>query len=64
MPTSMSVPPHFPNMNAMPPKPMNAMSTQNMNAQFANMPFAPNPYYVVFSILKCHLACPNGITCL
>ncbi|KAL8115029.1 hypothetical protein AgCh_021744 [Apium graveolens] len=49
MPTSIYVPPHFPNMNDMPSMPMNVMSTQNMNAQFANMPFAPNPYYDAFS---------------
>ena len=45
MPTSMSVSPLLPNMNAMPPMPMNVMSTQNLNAQFANMSFAHNPYY-------------------
>ena len=32
MPTPISVPPSFPNMNVMPSIPMNAMSTQNMNA--------------------------------
>ncbi|KAL8101228.1 hypothetical protein AgCh_033198 [Apium graveolens] len=44
MPTPMSIPPSFPNKTTMPTIPMNAMSAQNMNAQFANMPFAPNPY--------------------
>ncbi|MDV3191316.1 MAG: hypothetical protein Q8832_02680 [Candidatus Phytoplasma australasiaticum] len=46
----MSAPSPFPSMTAMPTMPMNVMSTQNMNAQFANMPFAPNPYYVAFSM--------------
>ena len=50
MPTSISVPPPFPNINTMSSMPLNAMSTQNMNAQFANMPFAPNPYYAAFSM--------------
>ena len=50
MHTSMSVQPQFPNMNAMPPMPVNAIPTQNMNAQFANMPFAPNPYYAAYSM--------------
>ncbi|KAL8157615.1 hypothetical protein AgCh_002361 [Apium graveolens] len=50
LPTSIYVPPPFPNMNAMPSMPLNAMSTHNMNAQFPNMPFAPNPYYAAFSI--------------
>ena len=58
MPTSTSVPPHFPNMNAMPSMPMNAMSAQNMNAQFANMPFAPNPYYAAFSMPQMPFSMP------
>ncbi|KAL8124713.1 hypothetical protein AgCh_012388 [Apium graveolens] len=48
MPTSIYVPPHFSNINAMPSMPMNAMSAKSMNAQFSNIPFAPNPYYVAF----------------
>ncbi|KAL8110481.1 hypothetical protein AgCh_026264 [Apium graveolens] len=47
--TLMSAPPSFPNMTAMSTMPLNAISTQNMNAQFANMPFAPNPYYAAFN---------------
>ncbi|KAL8105024.1 hypothetical protein AgCh_028986 [Apium graveolens] len=50
MPTPMSVQPQFSNMNAMPPMPVNAMPTQNMNAQFANMSFAPNPYYAAYNM--------------
>ena len=58
MPTSMSVQPQFPNMNAMPPMPMNSMSARNMNAQFANMPFAPNPYYAAFSMPQMPFSMP------
>ncbi|KAL8121230.1 hypothetical protein AgCh_018101 [Apium graveolens] len=58
MPTSISVPPPFPNMNAMPSMPMNAMSIQNMNAQFSNMPFAPNPYYAAFSMPQMPFSMP------
>ncbi|KAL8102655.1 hypothetical protein AgCh_027252 [Apium graveolens] len=49
MPTPMSVQPQFSNMNAMPPMPVNDMPTQNMNAQFAIMPFVPNTYYTAYS---------------
>ncbi|KAL8112910.1 hypothetical protein AgCh_020281 [Apium graveolens] len=59
MPTSISVPPHFPNINAMPSMPMNAMSTQNMNTQFANMPIAPNPYYVALIEMRAETSSKN-----
>ena len=55
MPTPMSAPSSFPNMTTMP---MNAISTQNMNAQFANMPFAPNPYYAAFSMPQMPFSMP------
>ena len=58
MPTSIYVPPSFPNMNALPSMPMNAMSTQNMNAQFPNMPFAPNSYYAAFSMPQMSFSMP------
>ncbi|KAL8099891.1 hypothetical protein AgCh_032226 [Apium graveolens] len=58
MPTSISVPPPFSNMNYMPSMPMNAMSTHNMNEQFANMPFAPNPYYAAFSMPQIPFSMP------
>ncbi|KAL8089122.1 hypothetical protein AgCh_038775 [Apium graveolens] len=48
----------FPNMNAMPPMPVNAMPTQNMNSQFANMPFIPNPYYDAYSMPQMPLSMP------
>ena len=58
MPTPMSVQPQFSDMNAMPPMPVNAMPTQNMNAQFANMPFAPNPYYAAYNMPQIPFSMP------
>ena len=37
---------------------MNAMSAQNMNAQFSNMPLAPNPYYAAFSMPQMPFSMP------
>ncbi|KAL8114230.1 hypothetical protein AgCh_021184 [Apium graveolens] len=50
MPTPIYVHSSFSIMTTMPSMPMNAMSAQNMNAQFSNMPFAPNSYYATFSM--------------
>ena len=58
MPTLMSVQPQFPNMNVMPLMPVHAMPTQNMNAQFANMPFAPNPYYAAYNMPQMPFSMP------
>ena len=58
MPTPMSVHSQFPNINAMPPMPVNIMPTLNMNAQFANMPFAPNPYYTAYSMPQMPFSMP------
>ncbi|KAL8098471.1 hypothetical protein AgCh_031291 [Apium graveolens] len=58
MPTPMSAQPQFSNMNAMPPMPVNAMPTQNINAQFANMPFAPNPYYAAYNMPQMPFSMP------
>ncbi|KAL8120203.1 hypothetical protein AgCh_017376 [Apium graveolens] len=45
MPTRISTPPSFP---IMPTMHVNVMPTHNLNAQYANMPFAQNPYYAAF----------------
>ncbi|KAL8103990.1 hypothetical protein AgCh_028276 [Apium graveolens] len=58
MPTPISVQSQFPNMNVMPPMPVNAVPTKNMNAQFANMPFAPNPYYAAYSMPQMPFSMP------
>ncbi|KAL8119602.1 hypothetical protein AgCh_016923 [Apium graveolens] len=58
MPTPMSAPSSFSNMTAMSAIPMNAMPPQNMNAQFVNMPFAPNPYYAIFSMPQMPFSIP------
>ncbi|KAL8155757.1 hypothetical protein AgCh_000968 [Apium graveolens] len=47
MPAPISAPPSFLNM---PTIHMNVMPAQNLNAQFANMPFEQNPYYATFNM--------------
>ena len=51
----MYAPPLFPSMPTMP---VNVMPAQNLNAQYANMPFAPNPYYAAFSMPQMPFSIP------